>query len=468
MNLVEWFYAQAFSPGMLLALIAVVSLVESLALVGLAVPGVVLITALASLAGHQDIAAALILLAAFGGAVVGDGLSFALGSTQRQRIPDMWPFRRHPHWLESGIGFFERYGSLSIVFARFVGPVRPIVPLVAGMLYMPTWKFLWANVGSALLWAPTYVLPGYLLGRNWQRLVDIPPGAERWLSVLAICVVVLALGFSLLRHQLTRRGRLYRLTANLARRYPVTRRLWIAMQAPRPSGEFPLASLSLLMLSLLALCLWTLLVLESNGPLAMDLQVKALFDQWQSPLLVTLGGYLAEAGDTLGVVALILPWLLWLLWARHLSAFLHLCAGLGGIAVANTLFKQLVGRARPDTPDYLTGSFSYPSAHSSTAIVLYGLAAAFIAQELPYRQRIWAYWIAIAICVPMALSRLMIGVHWTSDLIGGALLGLVVCGLVRVSYHRFAHRSLADAPWMALGVASLGLLTLRLALLPPV
>jgi len=462
----DWMTALMPSPSWLFLIIAAISLVESLAVVGLVVPGVILITAAASLAGHYELAIFGLLIAAFVGAVIGDGVSFLLGYYQRQRIPHMRPFRNHPEWLARGARFFKRYGVLSVLIGRFVGPVRPIIPLIAGMLHMRPATFLWANFGSALLWAPVYVLPGYLLGSTWQRLLDLPNGSQRWLVLLAVLVVALTIVFSLLRSQLTREGLGYRLLAGLARRHPRLRRLWLALRTTRPEAELPLASLALLLVSLAALSGWTLWVLNQDGPLAMDQQLQALLLNLPIAPLVQAANWMAKAGDTLGVIALVLPWGLWLARRRAYAVLLHMAGALGGIALANTLFKQLAGRVRPDIPDYLSGSLSYPSAHTSTAVVLYGLTAAFVADRLPPRHRAPAYWLAILISIPMALSRLVIGVHWLSDLIGGALLGLVACALVRLSYHRFARHAPPPAPWLALSLASLVLLIARILWLP--
>ncbi|WP_227368638.1 bifunctional DedA family/phosphatase PAP2 family protein [Halomonas sp. M20] len=468
MSTTEWLQSLAPSPEWLLLFIALISLFESLALVGLVVPGVILITAAASLAGHHDLSIALVLLCAFLGAVIGDGLSFWLGQAQRQRIPSLWPFRQHPEWLTRGTLFFQRYGVLSVLIGRFVGPVRPIVPMIAGMMHMRTSLFLWSNFGSALLWAPAYLLPGYLLGKTWQQLLDMPPGSKGWLILLASSVLALALIFSLLRHQLAREGWVYRQLAYSARASRWQRWLWNTLRSPRPSGEFPLASLVLLFISLPVLSGWTLWVLEQQGPLPMDLSLQNLINGLVGPVMIQVAVWMAEAGDTLGVIVLIMPWVAWLLFRHQYAALLHLIGGLGGIALANTLFKHLAGRVRPDIPDYLAGSFSYPSAHTSTAVVLYGLAAAFVAETLPSRHRALAYWGAIIICVPMALSRLIIGVHWFSDLIGGALLGLVTCALVRISYHGFATRPLSKPPWITLSLITVALLVARIFWLPPV
>ncbi|MGM0984742.1 MAG: bifunctional DedA family/phosphatase PAP2 family protein [Pseudomonadota bacterium] len=467
MSITDTFTQLAPSPGLLLLIIAAIALVESLALVGLLVPGVVLMTAATSLAGHQDLAVGPVLVAAFIGAVAGDSLSFLLGYTQRERVAAMWPLSRHPEWLARSARFFQRHGSLSVFLGRFVGPVRPVVPLVAGMLKMSPRAFTGANLGSALLWAPAYVLPGYLLGRTWQQLLDLPEGLKPWLAALGALVLMLALAFSWCRHLVTRDGVAYRGLAWLSRRTPLGRRVW-RLLAPAHEEEPPLASWLLLILSLAAFSAWTLVVIHHAGPLAMDLRLAGLLENLALPGLDAFGELMARAGDLLGVLALTLPWAAWLLWHRHRPAFWHIAGGLVGIALLNTLLKAAIERVRPDTPIHLADSFSYPSAHTSTTVVLFGMAAAFASRELPHGRRFMAYWAAIAVILPMALSRLLIGVHWLSDLIGGALLGLMVCALVQLAWQRHPRSPLGPCPWHLLGVVSLALLAARIALLPPV
>ncbi|MGO1425639.1 MAG: bifunctional DedA family/phosphatase PAP2 family protein [Halomonas sp.] len=465
MPLADTLHSLTPSPGLLLCLVLVISLVESLALVGLLVPGVVLITTAASLAGHQDIALAWLIGAAFLGAIAGDGLSFALGFKHREQVTQRWPLSQHPEWLGRGARFFERYGVSSVFIGRFVGPVRPIIPLVAGMMRMPPRTFIWANITSAALWAPAYILPGYLLGRTWQHHLNLPPGLEAALLILVAIMVVLAVIFSWGRHQATRHGRLYRIIAGSIRRLPLLRRPWLAMSQ---TGDVPLASLLLLVIALGSLSGWTLLVIAHHAPLEMDLFVQDLFTHFQSDVTYLVGNSFARIGDTLGIIALTLPWAVWLLLSKRWDVLLHWGGALIAVALLNIAGKGVFGRPRPDTPDYLMGSFSYPSAHTSTAVVLCGLAAAFIAAELPRHKRFWAYWVALAVTLPMALSRLVVSVHWFSDLVGGALLGLVVCALTLLHWQQQPRVSLRPCPWPLLSVASLVLISARVGLLPPV
>ena len=144
--------------------IFLIALTESLAVAGLVVPGVLLLFAATALAGGGDLSLWGALAWAFAGAVCGDLLSFAMGRWFHQDIRRLGIFARHPQWIDRGEGFFRRYGIYSIMLGRFIGPIRPIIPMVAGMFDMPTWRFLLVNVASALAWAPVYVLPGYLAG----------------------------------------------------------------------------------------------------------------------------------------------------------------------------------------------------------------------------------------------------------------------------------------------------------------
>ncbi|MES9896122.1 MAG: VTT domain-containing protein, partial [Candidatus Thiodiazotropha endolucinida] len=89
------------------------------------------------------------------------------------RLRGFWPFNRHPATLQRGITFFQRYGGKSVALGRFFGPVRAIIPLVAGMLGMPPLRFLAANILSALVWAPAYLLPGIVFGASLELASEV-------------------------------------------------------------------------------------------------------------------------------------------------------------------------------------------------------------------------------------------------------------------------------------------------------
>lgn len=154
----DWIIANPHWAG---AVVFTLSAAESLAVVGLFIPGLIMMGIVGALVAAGILSIVPTLIYAILGAVVGDGISYYLGYIFKDHLPNYWPFNRYPKWLEQGKSFFINYGSMSIVIGRFVGPVRPFIPVVAGMMHMSPRVFLIANIISAMVWAPIYMLPGF-------------------------------------------------------------------------------------------------------------------------------------------------------------------------------------------------------------------------------------------------------------------------------------------------------------------
>jgi undecaprenyl-diphosphatase len=142
---------------------------QAIPLAGLSVPmsALLVLAGIGASQGVFDLAS--LIAAAAVGAILGDAFSFFLGARGRHLFR---PGRRwfDPAHLEKGRAFFDRHGDKSIFFGRVIGPVRGIVPFVAGLSAMGWRAFLVWNVVSGVVWAALHVLLGYLLGDTAQRL----------------------------------------------------------------------------------------------------------------------------------------------------------------------------------------------------------------------------------------------------------------------------------------------------------
>jgi membrane protein DedA with SNARE-associated domain len=108
-------------------------------------------------------------LAATIGAFMGDWVAYELTRVFKDGIANIWPLSRNPQMLVKGKKFFDRWGIASVFFGRFFGPLRAIVPLVAGACGMTRKWFQIANLSSAIVWASGILTPGYL-GLRWLLL----------------------------------------------------------------------------------------------------------------------------------------------------------------------------------------------------------------------------------------------------------------------------------------------------------
>lgn len=139
---------------------------ESLAFLSLLLPATVILLGLGALIGESGIPFWPIWAAAAAGAFVGDWLSYWIGAHFQDRVGSFWPFSKHPQMLERGHAFFDKWGMAGAFIGRFFGPLRAVVPLVAGICGMPQRYFQIANFSSALIWAFGVLAPG-AFGIQW-------------------------------------------------------------------------------------------------------------------------------------------------------------------------------------------------------------------------------------------------------------------------------------------------------------
>jgi len=162
-----------------------------MALVGLLVPGTVIMIGIGAVVATGSLGLLPILLLAMAGAIGGDSISYWLGRHYKERLVEIWPFSRYPEMLKKGAAFPRRHGGKSVLFGRFVGPVRPVIPVVAGMLGVSPMRFGIVNVLSAIGWALVYILPGVFFGTS----LAVAGAVSTRLAVLVFILVMGIWGF---------------------------------------------------------------------------------------------------------------------------------------------------------------------------------------------------------------------------------------------------------------------------------
>ncbi len=119
-------------------------------------------------------------------AVLGDALNFAIGRRAAPmviaRLRGRWLRQSH---LDATHRYFERFGSSTVVIARFFPVVRTLAPFLAGAGSMPYLRFAMFNVAGAVLWVALLVYAGAFLGA--QALV------RDHLSAITMAIVALSM-----------------------------------------------------------------------------------------------------------------------------------------------------------------------------------------------------------------------------------------------------------------------------------
>lgn len=133
--------------------VGVLAFCESLAIISLFVPATSILLGIGILAAASHINLVPVILAGGIGAALGDWVSYWFGRRYGGEVKNMRPFVKRRDMFERGEEFFRRWGASGVFIGRFFGPLRAIVPLLAGMSHMPFWPFQTANWTSAWLWS---------------------------------------------------------------------------------------------------------------------------------------------------------------------------------------------------------------------------------------------------------------------------------------------------------------------------
>ncbi len=432
-----------------------VALAESLAFVGIIVPGTVLLVAIGMLlgsgVGHIGIAIAFVALGAF----VGDVISYYLGR-HATRLFRREGFLRSYYFMRAQ-AFFARFGGVSVFLGRFIGPVRPVIPFVAGFVRMSRARFLFWNGVSAVLYAAVFLLIGYF---SAQALYLLSMWSSRD-TLLVIFLLAILGGTIILYRVAVRRSRAalsiarsimrsvrHAIVANadvqrIVRRHP---RVWRAIAARFDRTRFTGLPLTL------AACAAVLLgimgantisgVVRTEAIATVDTRIEQLVAMLRTQSGTVFFWWVTHLGASvvIGIAAVVAVIVLWLhrLWVYIVPFGIALIG-----AVMTTAFgKIFFARPRPELAVYAEHSLSFPSGHATNAMIFYGFVAYILIRTTRrYTWRVAIFFSAASIIGMVALSRVYLGVHYISDVWAGILVGALwlVIGASVASWYRMHY-----------------------------
>lgn len=430
-------------PGLAYSTVFLVSFSESLALVGLLVPGTVIMFSVGAIVATGSLGLAPVLLLAITGAIVGDGVSYWLGRRYKKRLANIWPFSRYPAMLNKGTAFFHRHGGKSVLFGRFAGPVRPIIPVVAGIMGMRPLTFGLVNVFSAIGWALAYILPGVFFGTS----LAVAGAVSTRLAIVIFILVATIWGFIRLSRKLL---------AWFERKGPI----WFAVLKKWATSDekdhravlgvkqffsfiFFCRQGEELLLGFLILAFiaagWGFIsvlqgVLAQNPLVAADQAVYHFFQSLRTPWVDSVFITITELGDSFVNIALCCAVLTVLLVSKcYRTAGFWAFTVLGGLP-GTQLLKWAIHRPRPVAVYRGASFYGFPSGHTTMSVILYGFLAILLTRRLAGTWRWGLFSGVLLMAFVIGISRLYLGVHWLSDVLGGFFIGTSWAALLGIAY----------------------------------
>src|SRR5256886_7396152 len=381
---------------------------------GLPLPGeTALVTAAAFAAlGHLSIYGVVATAAA--AAVIGDDGGYWIGRTGGMALVRRYGRFLHLNeaHLERARHFFGRHGPPTVFMGRFIALLRTWTAVLAGAARMPYGRFMLYNALGAVCWAGVVGALGYVFGRNLPRLEHYIGQASLAAALLVALVVGLVVGWRWFERN---RTSLVTRTERFAR------------------GEYLGLHLTLgLVISLAGLWVFAGVTEDviHHDPLT---QFDVALLDWLHARATATGQAVFNAVSLLGspvmltILALAVALLLaarreWIVLAGWLAAF-------AGGGLLDVVLKLVIRRPRPPGAAAFLQHFSwsFPSGHAMASLIGYGILAYVLTLLWIHRRsgQIAVVFGAALLIIAIGFSRLYLGVHYFSDVVGGYAAGVL-------------------------------------------
>ena len=437
-----------------------VSLTESLPLIGTIIPGSITMSIIGILIGRGMISLDVTLLLASLGALAGDTTGFFLGKYYNEHLRLIWPFKRYPQWLAVGEIFFRKHGGKSILIGRFIGPVRSSVPLIAGLLKMGWPRFLLAAIPSAIFWAIAYLLPGVLIGAVSLKLPH-HVATNFILTGLIITILVWLLlwviqySFSFLVSMIN--DFVNRLWRWLYHHHSYHFLLRLIADRTTPTDHY---QLTIVLLAFLSLCCFSVLAIVAAIPGPLTNFNEPLFYFLQSLRLLNVDKFftiITVLGDSNVIISIVLLLVAALIINKLLRPAAHLTAVTLIAGSLTVIFKNLIYSPRP--PGFLIFDYSssFPSSHMGLSLPTFGFIAFLIAQQVSKKWHWIPYSLTTILIMLIGYSRLYLGAHWLEDVLGGLFLGFTILLSVIISYRRYPQKAFGNLKWLIFSILAISI-----------
>src|SRR5690242_6151387 len=427
-------------PGWLvLVLVFAFPALEASAFVGFVFPGEIAVILGGVAASRGTVPLWAVIAAAVSGAIIWDSVGYLVGRRWGTHllhgtIGRLPVIRTH---LDKNLGsaraYVQRPQGSAVFFGRFTAALRVLVPGLAGIseVHYPT--FLVYNVAGGTLWGSGFAVLGYVAGASYHRVERIAGQAGLVLLGLIVAGLIAA---RLARHFAARSPGLKAIGDRAAAIPPLTwaRRRFPAQVAwgrPRLDPRSPRGFWLTFTIAAGALAAWafgglTQDVTGHDDTALADPHVTAWVVAHRTEWLTSALKVLTWLGST----AVIIPaglaiGLYFLIRRRDWRPLALLTAAVAGAVGLWLIIKPFVGRPRPPAAIWI-GHYpgaAFPSGHATQSIAFYAMLAIVLGAGLSPRRRAILWGAAALVVLIVGASRIYLGAHWLTDVLGGYALG---------------------------------------------
>lgn len=371
------------------------TMLEAIPLVGVVVPGHVAIIAGGFMAKLGVLNLWWAIFWSTIGTLVGDYVAYLLGQRYGLRFVERlrkYIFVRQEH-LDKAQDLMKNHLKKAIVFGRISPMTRALIPYMLGSARAPMGEFWLYSIISGFVWIGGSVFLGYLFGASYHAVSGYM-GRAMVFALIIGALIVWGYRFVNTRFHIFAKYELFVLSINISSLIVLARLMQDALVAhPFLSG--------------------------------LDISINLFISSHVSGVLVEAASLISDIGgpSVLGVAALLVGagYLVCRRWRTGSIILLSVVS----TSVATTVMKEIFLRVRPDNALVMASNSSFPSGHSSLVAAVCIVAAYFGALRIKsWVKRETFIVLCVLVAALVGVSRIVLSVHWTTDVIAGWSLGV--------------------------------------------
>ncbi|MDD5165727.1 MAG: bifunctional DedA family/phosphatase PAP2 family protein [Candidatus Pacebacteria bacterium] len=383
-------------------------ILEGLPLIGTIVPGHVAIIVGGFLAHSGIMNVWWVVTVSMIGAVLGDAFGFYLGRRYGINLIDKFKryfFIRDEH-IKKAQNLLLKHTGKAMIIGRLSPMTRALMPFLVGIGKTSHTKFWIFNFIGAILWVGSSVILGYGFSFGFHAAASYFGKAVVGAIILG-GLIIWGYRFVNIRFHIFRRYELFALIINV---------------------------ISLTILALMVRDAWVASSFMAN----FDIYVNGFMNTHVSSTMINIAEFVSTIGGVMVPVTIsLIVGSIFLVQKRWRSATIIIISTISAMASFSFL-KEFFLRARPDNALVLLTDPSFPSGHATMAAVFFFICAYLFAPKIKF----WVYRESfIVLCalgtIAIGLSRIVLNVHWVSDVIAGWALGLF-CATASIILVRYA------------------------------
>ena len=395
-------------------LLFIFTILEGLPVLGMVVPGHIAIIAGGFLARIGSLDLSFVITISLIGAIFGDYIGFYLG--RKYGISFIDKVRKYflitDLHIDKVRNLIDKHTGKAMIMGRFTPATRCLMPFIVGTMHTPVKRFWLFNIIGAVSWVVSSIMVGYIFGAGYH----LAAGYFGKFSIIAVIVTLIIFwGYRFVNKNfhIFKRYELITLALNIIS-------LWIfaviieklSDQAFKLGFDVWVSGFMCTLVHPIGACLGSI---TPESPLS-----------YSGTIIVNIAYWFTTIGSTAVMSSLGVFIGIWFITRKKWRSAAILLLSTFSTAFIILLLKHLFSISRPEFAlQYIANDPSFPSGHAGMAAVFFTVIAYLSAPKIySWIKRELMIVVCVLMIILIGLSRLVLNVHWASDVIAGWALGV--------------------------------------------